>query len=172
MRARFHRVEEVDEDEVHLNLGTEPRASTVKRSTWFITINSNQRPYGALQQEFHEACLSMMREEGLEEIVDFQPGHALSTHMVESDARVATEIGAHPKGRRVHTHILLATRHRSRIRLNKERMKNWIFDRVTEINLRSRGSLYINWVLVGYTQNLEEYLEKYKLVGPTQDPRR
>jgi hypothetical protein len=138
-----------------------------KHSAWFITINTNRYPRDVDTGSFHQALLDMVSEEGLEAILDFagsEPDdtpHALSTHLARSSARVVTEIGNHPKGGRVHGHVMLATRHFSRIRLTRGGIVDFLIRRIDATPpLRN---LYVNWRLVGVTNlyRIEDYMEKY-----------
>lgn len=168
-------------EEAHHRGDARARRGRTKHSGWYITINTNQRPRprgDPLLEEFHRAILSMVDEIGLTYILefqdDYQPGEpwrgvpnqaAYYTQTVRSDARVVTEIGPDPRGRRVHGHILLAIKHNTNVRLSRNAIESWIMDRIHSRDLRSRGGLHIHWKRVGYTEDLERYLEKYKEPG-------
>lgn len=141
-----------------------------KHSAWFITVNTNRYPEGERMVDagsFHQALLNMVSERGLETILDFagtEPDgtvHALPTHLARSSARVVTEIGNHPKGGRVHGHVMLATRHFSHIRLNRRAIVNFLKPQIYANPPLT--NLYVNWRLVNVTNlyRIEDYMEKY-----------
>jgi hypothetical protein len=161
-----------------------------KKSTWFLTINTNRFPENNLAQYFHDALLAMVSERGLEEIVKWEgiPSavgeyhHAQNTHMVRSDARVVTEVNNHPKGGRVHGHVLLAIEHFSKIRLDRDSINDFVVNFVNNAgysNTRIAGTggfggltrLYIHWKIVGVSNfdNIDEYMMKYTQQAQT-DP--
>jgi len=146
--------------------GTTSKEKRAKHSAWFLTISTNkgekQCDTRMLAQEFHQVLKLMCQEKGLEEIVTFKPkGHALSTHLDRSHARLVVEVGSHPKGSRVHAHILLNIRHFSQVALDRTMINDFITSRIQTVAL---SNLYINWKMVGYSLNIEEYMNKYRPV--------
>lgn len=140
-----------------------PGAPRPKHSAWFLTISTNkgsrQCNTEELAEEFHDTLMEMCERGGLEEIMVFEgKDHALSTHLEHCDARVVVETGSHPKGSRVHGHILLQVKHFSKVKLDRGRINDFIASRITCVPLES---LYIHWKMVGYTLNIEEYMNKF-----------
>lgn len=141
-----------------------PGAPRAKHSAWFLTISTNkgerQCDVNRLSEEFYQTLLNMCEREGLTQILDFKPaGHALSTHLDLSAASVVVEVGNHPKGSRVHAHILLNVRHFSQVALNRTAINDYVVSRIETVPLEN---LYINWKIVGYSLNIEEYMNKFR----------
>jgi hypothetical protein len=145
-----------------------------KHSAWFLTISSNkfEADNPGLKETFHAAMLGMVGEgyeRGISSILDFSrgaPGDNFDNNVQFVESRVVTEIGGDPRGGRVHGHILINIRHTSKIWLSRAGITNWILPRINPVLAEPLTKLYIHWQNVGYSINIEEYMEKHEANHP------
>lgn len=135
-----------------------------KHSAFFITINTNKGEtvcdVQSLAREFHALLIKIFgKHEELANIIKIlTPGDDYFSKVQHVESEVVVEKGQHPKGGRVHAHILLQMKHFTMVHVDKYALEDRI---VTSIGTCPLTSVYINIKSVGYAANLRGYFTKY-----------
>lgn len=108
---------------------TPPQARPQRRSHYEILINSNYRPTGPedqmdMENRWYSAIADAFENEYPLMLNWFTPGGRMALELIDSvEAPIRVETGQSPRGMRVHAHMRLDIRHRTRIQLDHTNMR-------------------------------------------------
>jgi len=130
-----------------------------KRSSWLITLNTNKFPDedDSIKDQLEEIIKKDLTGNTFIDnyvviIDDKHIDDTIQDHIVEVKTVYKMEVGTHPKGGRVHAHVLIKITHDSKIRLNYDALRDLIKDEF--------GGGYMNAKIVSSTYDLRNYLNK------------
>ncbi len=137
-------------------------------SEWFLTVNTNKAPKNnndedMIRSELKDAIAQIGTEEGLEEVLKYMDEDGLE---IESEPDVVKKVNVRfvtEKGKklhRIHAHFRLTILHEGRIHLNKQKLDEFIVEKINDPEITS---VYTHWIFnVGksFTINMEKYMLK------------
>jgi hypothetical protein len=153
-----------------------PREENPERhSGYLITISTNVRPKNDREAEEVSDCLrdtleELLEAEGLREVIDFRKrGHKFTSDFVDDvNSEFVIEIGRMPRGRRVHAHVLIMIKHRSNLRLDYTKLRNFINRALGDGRCSQFVKAYVNVRLLKGVFDIRKYLRKELKRGSIQ----
>jgi hypothetical protein len=146
-------------------------------SVFGITINTNYRPTDRADQvettrQFEDAVAATFGSDASQygRFLDFLS--PTTSHMLDSaETNIRVETGFDPRGRRVHANVEFAVHHRTRIRVNRQKLKNEVMRmiRAQNSNLKDKvKNVYVFIKLLPQTweRNRENYNKKREFEFP------
>jgi hypothetical protein len=133
------------------------RNPTVKKSTFHLTVNTNQQykkddPNLENDIDIFEASVESLLQ-NIDKYVNLPPGDIFSEKVLDADIDYAVEVGG--KRGQIHTHILLKFKHNTKLLLNYAAIKQHFKDALG-IDVYMRNQLVNNG-----SDNVEDYINKY-----------
>jgi len=143
------------------DLGTIERDEEKKKdepsySSWFITVNSNQKPenYESMkgwENKLKGGIRNTFEKDNWDEIFKFK----VFGPILNIDLIVSAEIGSHPKGKRVHIHALVEVTHKAVLHLDYPTVHALIRQYVG-----AEKNIYVNIQRTTSRKQIEKYMKK------------
>lgn len=146
-------------------------------SVFGITINTNYRPTDRADQEetriqFEDAIVATFGSDASQygKFLDFLS--PTTSHMLDrAKTRVRVETGHDPRGRRIHGNVEFKVLHRTRIRVNRQKLKNEVMNmiRAQNSNLKDKVKnvyIFIKLLPQSHKRNRKIYDKKKEYEFP------